>query len=56
MGRKYWIGSSDEEDHKPTDYETHIVENTTDLEEAIAQMNHYVEDDYEIEMGDLENE
>lgn len=46
MARKYWVGCSDEHDHKPTDFETYIVINEDDLLDAQASIAEWVANDY----------
>lgn len=51
--RKYWIGSSDEFDHKPTEFETYIVYNEDDLQDAQHDIALYMADDF---MGESDYE
>lgn len=51
--RKYWIGSSGENDTKPTNFDTYIVFNEDELFDAQHDIALWIANDF---LGDLENE
>lgn len=44
--RKFWIGISDENDHRPDNYETFLVFNEEELVEVQAQVAEWMADEY----------
>lgn len=44
--RKYWIGCSDEDDKKPTDFDTFLVDDQETLVEAQANIAEWIAEDY----------
>jgi hypothetical protein len=53
--RKFWIGTSNEDDHKPTDFETFLVDTKDELQDVQALVAEWMADDYFNSEGD-ENE
>lgn len=58
MKRKYWLGFSDSDEHKPTEFEIFIVSNEDELQEAQSLVAERMADDfltYEEYEGEDEN-
>lgn len=46
MGKKYWIGVCDESETKPTNYETYLVLNEDELQDAQHDIAVWIADDF----------
>lgn len=56
MKRKYWVGSSDLTDNKPTDFITITVTNEEELDDAMNTAYEFLENDFHQEGNDEDDE